>query len=265
MKNAFRLTLLAATMAVNFVACEKPDEDKPDSGANNERVIIYAVDGNETRRTLTTESEWDAVLEQLCNLAQNGKHVTFYNINQTAHRQSAAKERSTINTASREELKDWMKKMEKKGLTVRVSFDDESGTWHGEAYTTLPAENTLGNILGAWHLNCMVVSQLDADDRVVNSDLYEPDTDGGAMYYTFSNDGTLTVTVNGIDGTTGTDNGIWTLSEAGILSSEMLPNGVDWNVNWITPNTMILSRKETGTENGSTNYQLQFESVGTVE
>ena len=79
------------------------------------------------------------------------------------------------------------------------------------------------------------------------------------MHYTFYNDGTMSLTFNGMDGTTATDNSTWTLSNDGELCSELLPNGGCWNVNWLTDNTMIMSRVDLGTEEGDLLYQLQFE------
>ena len=268
MKNTFRLTLLLTALV--FMACEK-NNTTIDNGKNNEnnaaieRVIIYTVGGNENRRTLATESEWDAMLDQLCDQAYSGSEVSFCNISQQhcikANGGEAVENNQTLSTTSREEMKEWMKKMEKKGLTVCVSYDKGAGTWHGKAYATAPSQRTMGSILGTWHFKCLVMSQLDADGNIRHSDLYEPDAGGGSMYYTFYEDGTLTLTFNGMDSTTATDKSKWTLSDDGILSSELLPSGASWNVSWITPSTMILSRNEPGTEEGDYFYQLRFESI----
>ena len=67
------------------------------------------------------------------------------------------------------------------------------------------------------------------------------------------------MTFNGMDGTTASDNSTWTLSSDGELCSELLPSGGCWDVNWITDNTMIISRADLGTEEGDILYQLQFE------
>ena len=269
MKKAIRLTLFLMTLTVTFVACDKQEDpingDNNDNNVYTECLIIYTVGSNENRRTLNTESEWDSMLDQLCDQAYNGNEVVFYNMNQSIglliKAKGAEPKNRTFTTTNRDEIKSWMKEMEKQGLTVRVTYDDGSGTWHGEAYATAPADNTMGVLIGTWHFNCMVVSQLDQNGHLINSDLYEPEAGGGSMYYTFSENGSVTLTVNGIDGTTATDNGVWSLSDDGVLSSELLPNGLDWNVNWITPNTMILSHNNIGTEEGDLYYQLQFESV----
>ena len=269
MKKNFRIIILLALSALTLTACDKNDD--PINGGNNgnvdntakERDIIYTVGNNEGHRTLTTEAEWDAMLDQLCDQARNGNEVTFYNMNQLTYLQDNAKggtkDNHTISTADRDELKRWMKAKEMEGLTVRVTYDDNTGTWNGTAYATAPVDSTADNLIGTWRFNCMVVTRVDLDGELQGSDLYAPEDNGGSWYYSFSNDGTLTITFNGMDGTTATDSSTWTLSDDGILYSALLPSGAYWNVNWITPNTMIISRADLGTEEGDQYYQLQFD------
>ena len=259
--------MLLTALALFSAACEKPET--PNGGSDNndpkERVIIYSVGESESRQTLKNDAEWDAMLEKLCDRAQDGSEVVFYNMNQTTYIQSkgASKTNRTINTTSRDEMKKWMKDMEKQGLTVRVTYNDTTGTWHGEAYATAPTTNTNDMIIGTWRLNCMVVTQTDANNQLVNSDLFAP-LEGSTMYYRFYNDGSMTISVvNSIDSVT--DAGTWSLTSDGELSSEMLPNGVNWNVNWISPYSMILSRSDLGTDDGNYFYQLQFDAVTTTK
>ena len=268
MKSTFKLTTLLAALVLLTTACEKP-ENPTGNGSNNsdpkERTIVYSVGETENRKTLNTDGEWDAMLDQFCNQAQAGSEVVFYNMNQTTYIQSkgTTKTNRTINTTSRDEMKKWMKDMEKQGLTVRVTYNDTTGTWHGEAYATAPTTNTTDMIIGTWRLNCMVVTQTDANNQLVNSDLFAP-FEGSTMYYRFYSDGSMTISVvNSIDSVT--DSGTWSLTSDGELSSEMLPNGVNWNVNWISPYSMILSRSDLGTDNGNYFYQLQFDAVTTTK
>lgn len=264
MKAIYRFALLLTALAFTFAACEKPDDPingGNGNGAQKERDIIYSVGNNESHRTLTTEAEWDAMLELFCNHALAGEEVTFYNTSQTTYLHSNAKENRTINTTDRNEIKAWMKAMEKEGLTVKVTYDNNTGTWHGVAYATAPADNTSGILIGTWHFNCMVATYVDSDGHLLGSDLYEPEAGGGSMYYTFDADGIVTMTMHGMDGTTATDSSSWTLSPDGVLCSDLMPNGGCWNVNWATPSTMIISRSDIGTENGDIHYQLQFEAV----
>ena len=265
MKRTSKLIMLLTALALFSAACEKPET--PNGGSDNndpkERVIIYSVGESESRQTLKNDAEWDAMLEKLCDRAQDGSEVVFFNMNQTTYLQSKGNGSSTsnrtINTTSREEMKKWMKDMEKQGLTVRVTYNDSTRTWHGEAYATAPTTDTDDNLIGTWRFNCMVVTQTDGNDHLQNSDLFAPE-EGSTMYYTFYNNGTLTITiVNSIDSVS--DSGTWTLSDNGELCSEMMPNGVNWNVSWITSNSMILSRSNLGTEEGNYFYQLQFDAV----
>lgn len=268
MKHSFRiLTLLAAVLML--AGCEKPDNPAGGNGnggnGNNEpkdRTIIYAVGDNENRQTLTTDSEWDALLDQFCLYAEAGDTVTFYNYNIASQHPSTprTKEAPTIITNNREELKRWMMAMEKEGRTVRVTYNDSDGTWSGQAYATAPTESTAGEIVGTWHFNCMVVTRFDLDGDLLGSDLYVPEDGGGTMYYTFSDDGTVTLTMHGMDGTTATDSSTWSLSADGVLYSDLLPSGdANWNVNWISANTMIISSANLGTMEGDLLYQLQFD------
>lgn len=274
MKTTVRLTFILTALALSFAACEKNSPTIANDGNGNgggvvdiqkERVIIYAVGNNENRRTLETDGEWDALLEQLCDQALGGSEVTFYNLSQTTYLNGNTKDTPAANrrisTSSRNEIKAWMKEMEKSGLTVRVTYDDGTGTWHGEAYTTVPAVSTSGNIIGTWHLSCMVVTHVDPDGNLMGSDLFVPEEGDGTMLFTFATDGTITMTMHGIDGTTVTDNSTWTLSDDGVLCSELLPSGECWNVNWTTSNTMIISHEELGTEEGDLHYQLQFDAA----
>ena len=87
MKKAIRLTLFLMALTVTFVACDKQEDpingDNNDNNVYTERLIIYTVGSNENRRTLNTESEWDSMLDQLCDQAYNGNEVVFYNMNQS--------------------------------------------------------------------------------------------------------------------------------------------------------------------------------------
>lgn len=277
MKKILRITTLLAIVLM-AASCEKtelpvtPDNNGGNNGGGGnpitettKRVVVYAVGDNESRLTLSSDDEWEALLEQFCHYAETGNTVTFYNIETHHTKATESKESPSITTADREELKRWMKAMEKEGRTVRVTYDTEGGTWHGEAYATAPANNTQGVLIGTWRFNCMVVTHVGSDGTVISSDLYTTEENGGSWYYAFSVDGTLTITINGMDGTRATDNGTWSLSDDGVLCSELLPSGACWNVNWITPQTLIMSSADLGTEEGDIYYQIQFESVTGIE
>lgn len=267
MKKILKFSALVAALALVFAACDdKPEKPTPGGNDGNndpkERVILYTVGQTENRQTLETEGEWNALLDMLCDQAQGGQTVTFFNMNQTTYLQNkgaaGTKAAKTFSTTDRDAMKAWMREREKEGLTVVVTYDN--GTWNGMAYASAPSASTSVSIIGTWHFICSVVSHIDPNGALTGSDLYVPEDGGGSMHYTFYDDGTVTLTFNGMDGTTATDSSTWTLSSDGKLSSELLPNGGgSWDVNWITNNTMIISRAAIGTEDGDYLYQLQFD------
>jgi len=265
MNKILKFTALLAVVTLAFSACEKPENNNQGGNeANNnpkERIIVYTVGNSESRQTLATEGEWDALLDVLCEQAKIGQTVTFYNMDQTTYltgkKDGGAKAAKTFSTTNRDEMKAWMKKMEEEGRTVVVTYSN--GTWNGTAYASAPPSTTSSTIVGTWHFICSVVNHIDQDGSLAGSDLYVPEEGGGSMYYTFYDNGTMTLTINGVGGTTATDNSTWTLSGEGELCSDLLPNGACWNVNWITDNTLIMSRSDLGTEEGNLLYQLQFD------
>ena len=265
MKKTLRFAALLAIAIFAFSACERPNNIDPDGNQPNndpkKRVVVYTVGNTENRQSLETEGEWDALLDVLCNQAQSGNKVTFYNMNQTTYltgnKAGNTKAAKTFSTTNRDEMKAWMKKMEEEGRTVVVTYNN--GTWNGMAYASAPPASTSVDIIGTWHFICSVVNYIDQNGTLTGSDLFVPEDGGGSMHYTFYNDGTMSLTFNGMGGTTASDNSTWTLSSDGELCSELLPNGGCWNVNWLTDNTMIMSRVDLGTEEGDLLYQLQFE------
>lgn len=141
MKKIIRLFAIIAAIFC-FAAC---DPEKETITPEAEPSIVYIVTNTALSTTpisvnITTDEELDALLDQFCNYAQGGNAVTFYN---TAPRSSSAqkvlpKEATTFSTTNREEMKRWMARMEDEGMTVTVTYDSSSGTWHGTAYATAP-------------------------------------------------------------------------------------------------------------------------------
>lgn len=137
--NTFSKLFAILAVVLCFASCEKnnlPEEQ------GQERDIFYSVSEisgmpsfSGTTTHLATEAEWDALLDRFCDMTRGGEQVTFCNI----HPSSATKAKSggsntpnTISTTDRNELKTWMKEMEKAGKTVNVTYNN--GTWNGRAY-----------------------------------------------------------------------------------------------------------------------------------
>jgi hypothetical protein len=136
MKNIARLFILLAAV-VALTACNKEKEIEAEV-QQTERVrdITYTVAGRTTTVHLNTEFEWDALLDCFCDYAQGGDTVTFHNTCATTSQET--KETVNFSTTSRDEMKSWMARMENEGMTVTVTYDPATGTWHGEAYATAP-------------------------------------------------------------------------------------------------------------------------------
>lgn len=150
MKIRSNLVLLFS-IALLMAACDKKEDvvtepTKPVQ-VNHERDIFYTVASNgafsgfsANTIHLSSDDEWDNLLEQFCNYAQEGEQVTFRNAipHSQPKLQKASKDApTTITTTSRAEIKAWMKEMEMAGKTVNVTFDSDTGTWTGRAYDSV--------------------------------------------------------------------------------------------------------------------------------
>ena len=132
MKTIRFLALLAAVICL--AACNKDKEE-----LRHERHIIYTVDAEQHEVHLTTDAEFDALLDQFCDYAESGHRLSFYNTKHST-KGSAAKEGTSFSTSSREEMKAWMRRMEDDGKTVTVTYDRTTGTYNGTAYATAPPQ-----------------------------------------------------------------------------------------------------------------------------
>lgn len=127
---------------MGLVGCQK---EIPDTDLNHQRDIFYSVNGGSiasdfsgTTAHLNTESEFDALLDRFCNYTQGGSQVMFCST-QTGQKGTATDTPTSISTTDREELKAWMKEMEKAGKTVNITYDN--GTWNGRAYANLGSDD----------------------------------------------------------------------------------------------------------------------------
>ena len=132
MKRIFKLTALIAAI-LTLAACNK-EKDEP----TNDRYIVYTVDERTTTVHLTTEEEFDALLESFCDYAESGSFVSFHNARRGAVKSLTAKSASNFSTTNRAEMKRWMRQMEEAGKTVTVTYDSSTGTYNGTAYANAP-------------------------------------------------------------------------------------------------------------------------------
>ncbi len=143
------LSALATMMAamLTLTACT----DEPiDTTTGTQRDIFYTVsengdisflNGSGTTAHLDNDAQWDALLDKFCDYTQSGRQVIFCGEHTSQAKGSTGKAPASISTADRNELKQWMKAMEKEGKTVNVTYNSESGLWNGTAYANLGAHN----------------------------------------------------------------------------------------------------------------------------
>ena len=118
MKRICRITVMLVLSALCLMSCSKQENLNNNGNGdvnnnNKERVIVYTIGQSESQRALATEAEWDALLDQLCDQAQNGIEVTFYNMSPTTcpigKSTNGPKSPVSISTTSRDDIKAWMK------------------------------------------------------------------------------------------------------------------------------------------------------------
>ena len=131
-------SVLLAMVATFVAGCVRETPEL----AGHARDIVYTVDNSTTTVHLTTEEEFDALLDRFCDYAEGGSSVTFHNTKAS----KSAKEATTFSTTNREEMKAWMRRMEEQGMTVTVTYDPATGTWNGVAYATAPQPPMQGSI-----------------------------------------------------------------------------------------------------------------------
>ena len=145
MKHTLKLTAMLAAVLM-LAACNKEKELTPDTVATTqERDITYTVADRTTTVHLETDTEFEALLVQFCNYAQQGDSVTFYNANR-GNKGVAAKDVATYSTTNREEMIRWMRQMEEAGKTVTITYDPNTGTYNGMAYATAPQPQIDGTL-----------------------------------------------------------------------------------------------------------------------
>lgn len=151
MKTIVKLFTLL-TVALAMTSCSKEDVQAvaEDVTVSNETgyTITYIAGERATSVRIANDEEKEALLDRFCDLAQEGLAVTFRNESPASSAGKASKEPTTISTTDREEMVRWMARMEDAGMTVTVTYDSETGRWHGTAYcTTAPAQQAAGRRL----------------------------------------------------------------------------------------------------------------------
>lgn len=172
------VTLLMST--IGMVACN-PGENPLKNPIEQQRTVVYSVGDKENSTRLETDAEWEKLLDNFCDYALHGEQVRFYSISPSPEHHAAkdnSKKKTTISTQSREEIKEWMKKMEKEGKTVNVSYDEKTDTWNGVAYAGI-GDQTIDD--GQEHTGTVVLAACPPISGV----------DEGSEVWTLQNDDTV--------------------------------------------------------------------------
>ena len=183
------ISVIGLIGVIGMMGCEKEKV----TGSDEQSVIrdIYYAVGpsflSGSSAHLTTEAEWDALLDNFCNFAKEGEQVIFCGENHPQAKGNASDTPTSITTTDREELKVWMKEMEKAGKTVQITYNEDNGTWNGRAYANLRQDISQNPHMYSGTL-----------DFVPTPVLEEPPLGGSVWAMHVGNDSTLIITVHGM-------------------------------------------------------------------
>ena len=183
------ISVIGLIGVIGMMGCEKEKV----TGSDEQSVIrdIYYAVGpsflSGSSAHLTTEAEWDALLDNFCNFAKEGEQVIFCGENHPQAKGNNSDTPTSITTTDREELKVWMKEMEKAGKTVQITYNEDNGTWNGRAYANLRQDISQNPQMYSGTL-----------DFVPTPVLEEPPLGGSVWAMHVGNDSTLIITVHGM-------------------------------------------------------------------
>lgn len=128
MKITFKKVALLAVLSLAAVSCQKETLIDPVSIACEEaavKTVVYTVDGESYQMTISDEASWNAFLDWLFALAEEG-HTVSFRLTNTMQR-SATKETVTFTTNNKEEAFAWANDMVLNGYQVTVQYDEGTG------------------------------------------------------------------------------------------------------------------------------------------
>ena len=122
MRKQFLLVALIAVLATMATGCQKENfvelqSTFAETGAV--RTVNYTLDGTLHQLTLYSDTEWDAFVDRMMTLSEQGIDVCF--INETAASQTVSKkDTQTIVTTDTNEAKTWSKEKADEGYAVEI-------------------------------------------------------------------------------------------------------------------------------------------------
>ena len=121
MKRQFITIAMLALLTAATSSCQKELDDSfttSTSQADENRTMIYYIDGCRYTRTISNEQEWDELHRWLFSLAKRGCRIVIGDTNQAII--SLSKDVQTYVTTNEADAIKWAKKMEDDNYIVTV-------------------------------------------------------------------------------------------------------------------------------------------------
>ncbi len=134
MKKSIISVAILAVLTSMAVSCQKEnftENQTPTADQTIVRTIAYTVDGAAFQITLHNDAEWDAFVENMLTLSEQGHQVQILS-DGTASHNPGAKETHSMTTRDKAEAKLWAITMAHQGYTVMIHY--EAGEYTCVAY-----------------------------------------------------------------------------------------------------------------------------------
>lgn len=128
MKRQIITIAMLALLTAATSSCQKELDDSlatSTSQADENRTMIYYIDGCRYTRTISSEQEWDELHRWLFSLAKRGCRIVIGDTNQAIT--SLSKDVQTYVTTNEADAIKWAKKMEADDYIVTVNYNGRTG------------------------------------------------------------------------------------------------------------------------------------------
>ena len=132
MKKTIRTVALLAVLSLVAVGCQKESFNDSQTQVvmpSDTHDVVYTVDGVSYTASFSSEAEWQAFLDRLFALAEEGRSVSFRNAGSPVSTKEN-REIVTYSTRDKIEAEAWADAMEKNGFRVFIDFDEPTGTYN---------------------------------------------------------------------------------------------------------------------------------------
>ena len=111
---------------------------------------------------------------------------------------------------------------------------------------------------GTWQLVDLTKVVQTSEEGVAVVEMYWWNDGGQPAYYHLMADGTATLEQEGTS-----TSGTWGYTESGMLCCSLFEGGECWNINWVSSETLILTRDEHSSTDGDVHYQMMLTDPNT--